>query len=239
MSTFEALLDKAQGRLPPELRRGGKAYDFLAALTPSALYGFSAVMQAQYVFSQLATQDIMAANAEFYISLLAKISTFLLAIFFAMFLLIRRTPIAGERGFVPRLITMGGAYLGVVILMIPAGSGPIWLNLMAMMLVTGGAGFAVYAISFLGRSVSLLPEARKLVVAGPYAYIRHPLYLGEQLALLGAVLQQASLLAFFLLALQCICQLYRMQYEEKILEQAFPDYAQYKARTERLLPGVY
>jgi protein-S-isoprenylcysteine O-methyltransferase Ste14 len=69
--------------------------------------------------------------------------------------------------------------------------------------------------------------------------IRHPLYLGEAVALAGVTLQFLSPWALALLALQCIFQLERMKNEELVLSRAFPDYQDYAARTARLLPGLY
>jgi protein-S-isoprenylcysteine O-methyltransferase Ste14 len=43
----------------------------------------------------------------------------------------------------------------------------------------------------LGRSISILPQARQLVTSGPYAFVRHPLYLGEMTAMLGIAMQTA------------------------------------------------
>jgi len=84
-----------------------------------------------------------------------------------------------------------------------------------------------------------MSEARKLVIGGPYSIVRHPLYLGEQLALVGVALQYMSPVAFALLALQFSFQIYRMGFEEQVLSDAFPEYAAYKARTARLIPGIY
>jgi protein-S-isoprenylcysteine O-methyltransferase Ste14 len=69
--------------------------------------------------------------------------------------------------------------------------------------------------------------------------VRHPLYLGEQLAVVGVVLQYLSVWALLIFALQVLCQIYRMSYEEQVLESQFPDYGAYKARTFRLVPGIY
>ena len=99
--------------------------------------------------------------------------------------------------------------------------------------------FASYAIAFLGRSFSLMPEARELVTGGPYSRLRHPLYVGEELAVIGAAVQFISPLALVLLALQICCQLYRMHCEESVLEKTFPAYGAYRARTARLIPGIY
>jgi len=42
-----------------------------------------------------------------------------------------------------------------------------------------------------------------------------------------------------LLVLVWALQFQRMKYEEQVLFQSFPEYADYMARTARLVPGVY
>jgi protein-S-isoprenylcysteine O-methyltransferase Ste14 len=84
-----------------------------------------------------------------------------------------------------------------------------------------------------------MPEARRLVTAGIYSRIRHPLYFAEALATLGVLLQYRSVGAALLVAAQFAVQLWRMHEEEKVLAAQFPEYAIYRQRTARLLPGVY
>jgi protein-S-isoprenylcysteine O-methyltransferase Ste14 len=52
--------------------------------------------------------------------------------------------------------------------------------------------FALYVVIELGRSFSVMPEARRLVTNGPYSVIRHPVYLGEAVALAGVTSQYLS-----------------------------------------------
>jgi protein-S-isoprenylcysteine O-methyltransferase Ste14 len=42
-----------------------------------------------------------------------------------------------------------------------------------------------------------------------------------------------------ILGLQYVFQLLRIRFEERVLEEAFPNYAPYAARTARLIPGIY
>ena len=103
----------------------------------------------------------------------------------------------------------------------------------------GSAVFSIYSIFCLGRSVSIMAEARRLVTHGPYARIRHPLYLGEEIVLLGITLEFISPWAVALLICQWAFQMRRMSYEELVLKGAFPEYETYMARTARLIPGFY
>ena len=113
------------------------------------------------------------------------------------------------------------------------------LYLVSLLLIIGGTVFAVWATLTLARSISIMPEARRLVTSGPYAFVRHPLYLGEFVVLFGIALQHMMPWALLLLAVQCVFQFERMKNEERVLARAFPNYADYITRTARLLPGVH
>jgi len=113
------------------------------------------------------------------------------------------------------------------------------LDVASTLQILCGVVFALYAVLELGRSFSVMPEARRLVTNGPYSVIRHPVYLGEAVALAGVTSQYLSPWALLLLALQFIFQLERMKNEERVLSCAYPEYRDYAARTARLLPGLY
>jgi protein-S-isoprenylcysteine O-methyltransferase Ste14 len=127
--------------------------------------------------------------------------------------------------------------LGLVKL--PAVTLPVWAMAVSAGLSLGGTVAATYVLFRLGRSFSIMPEARALVTTGPYRHIRHPLYLADFVASLGVMLQFAQPWAAALTAANLALQLWRMRYEERVLSRAFPDYAAYAARTWRLVPGLY
>jgi len=85
----------------------------------------------------------------------------------------------------------------------------------------------------------MMAEARRLVTSGPYRFVRHPLYLAEELAIIGISMQFFSLSTAFVLVVQIAFQLRRMYNEEAVLAATFPEYAAYQARTARLIPGIY
>jgi len=154
-------------------------------------------------------------------------------------LLIRRQPIAKSKGLLPRFAAVAGTYLGIAVVWLPPQPIGFGLSLLSLMLMLGGLGFAIYALAHLGRSFSLMAEARRLVTDGPYASIRHPLYVGEAASLLGLMLQYISPLALALVAVQICIQLIRIKNEENVLASLFPEYEAYRARTARLVPGLY
>jgi len=111
--------------------------------------------------------------------------------------------------------------------------------LLSASLILMGDILAVLILRKLGRSFSIMAEARKLVTHGPYSVVRHPLYAAEQLAVLGALIQFASVEAAILVAVQFSFQLIRMRNEEAVLMHSFPEYADYMLRTPRLIPGIW
>ncbi len=84
-----------------------------------------------------------------------------------------------------------------------------------------------------------MSEARGLVTRGPYRFVRHPLYLVEELAAVAGFIEAFSPAAALLLALQIAFQIRRILNEEAVLEASFPDYARYQATTARVIPGVW
>ena len=104
-----------------------------------------------------------------------------------------------------------------------------------------GAALALTALGSIGSSFSIVPEARTLVVTGPYRLLRHPMYLAELLMLFGVVVGFVRLTT--LVGALCVVglQIYRIHAEEKLLQGAFPaTFADFTARTRfRLIPLLW
>jgi len=129
--------------------------------------------------------------------------------------------------------------LGLLLLtgpLIPAGRGPA-------LLAMGGVLLGVWAILVMRPSnVSVLPELRptaRLVLRGPYRFVRHPMYTAL-LLFTGALLIDAFSPVRLLIWLILLTVLIRkLSYEEQLLMARFPDYAAYRRRSARLLPYIY
>jgi protein-S-isoprenylcysteine O-methyltransferase Ste14 len=107
------------------------------------------------------------------------------------------------------------------------------------LLLIAGLSFAIGSVIVLGRCFGVLPDVRGLVTRGPYRLVRHPLYLGELTAVFGIVLGSHDPLWAGVAWLGCVgLQLARTGYEERNIQAEFPEYAEYAARTKRLIPGV-
>ena len=90
----------------------------------------------------------------------------------------------------------------------------------------------------LGRSFGLLPAARRIVVRGPYRWVRHPMYLGYLIAHVGFLLVNMSLRNGCVLLLLYLVQWVRILREESQLNQS-ESYRIYSNEVRwRLIPGV-
>jgi protein-S-isoprenylcysteine O-methyltransferase Ste14 len=148
----------------------------------------------------------------------------------------RRLPLAKAPGVLPRAWGFVGANLGYAILLLPrAHPGPVMAGFATLIVVAATAGSLV-TLAWLGKAFAILPQARMLVTTGPYAYLRHPLYLFEQLAMVGMALQYRQPGALLLLAFSIAIQFPRMHYEESVLRGAFAAYESYARATPRLIP---
>ena len=109
---------------------------------------------------------------------------------------------------------------------------------LAVAFLLAGTLLAFWSAWYLGTSFSLLPQARTLVTSGPYRYVRHPIYLGGLLITIGEVWLRFSALTVALNVLFLVAQVVRLRAEEAVLERTFPEYADYRARTSALIPGI-
>jgi protein-S-isoprenylcysteine O-methyltransferase Ste14 len=105
-----------------------------------------------------------------------------------------------------------------------------------------GVGFAIWARRALAGNwnpAATLREHHTLVRTGPYAVVRHPIYLGCLVKFLGMFLVLGEVRAF-------VCfwpfeiVLRRILAEERILREAYPkEYADYARRVKRLVPCIW
>lgn len=158
---------------------------------------------------------------------------------FMVVLLIRQKPVARNAGFREFVTAIYGTYLSYAISQLQPQSPLPVFEIIAMVLIFVGTVFTIFSITALGRSFSILPEARSLVTTGTYSLVRHPLYLGELVTLTGMTLHFISPAAILILLLIYYFQMERMKNEEKILAAVFPEYSDYMKRTYRVLPWIY
>jgi protein-S-isoprenylcysteine O-methyltransferase Ste14 len=105
-----------------------------------------------------------------------------------------------------------------------------------------GCLFAAWARMTLGTNWSgraTVKTGHELIVKGPYALVRHPIYTGLLLALAGTIVavgRLRSIAGFFIIVVSIAV---KMHQEERLMEETFPDgYPAYRKRVKALIPGV-
>lgn len=113
---------------------------------------------------------------------------------------------------------------------------------LGLALTVAGIGLAIWARVHLGRNWSARPalkEEHELITSGPYKRIRHPIYTGVLLAILGSALAIDLWLILGLLIFLAIF-VRRVGIEENLMMQQFPSqYPDYKKHTQALLPFIW
>jgi protein-S-isoprenylcysteine O-methyltransferase Ste14 len=110
-------------------------------------------------------------------------------------------------------------------------------------IVAIGGVLRIAPVFILGKRFSglvAIQPGHTLVTGGIYGVIRHPSYLGLLLAAFGWALAFRSGIGVLLAASLIPLIIVRMNAEEELLASEFGDeYGAYRARTSRLIPGVY
>jgi protein-S-isoprenylcysteine O-methyltransferase Ste14 len=140
----------------------------------------------------------------------------------------------------------------VIVLMIGPGWPP-WLELqwvpggwirywIGVGVLASGLGLTVWARPVLGRNWSgriAIKDGQQLVRTGPYRWIRHPIYTGGLIAILGSAVASGRVCGFLAVALACAALGYKIRIEERWLMREFGDqYAEYRRSSWMLVPYV-
>jgi protein-S-isoprenylcysteine O-methyltransferase Ste14 len=183
---------------------------------------------------------IQAASGEItnytLLSIATRASSALFVSLVAATTLTRLPPIRKAAGIEPRIAAMLGTFLLIALAMLPKQELPPIALAFSCALVVTGMLTSFVVLRWLGKAFSIMAEARRLVTHGPYRFVRHPLYVCEELAVIGTFIQVVSPLALIILIVQTVFQFRRMAYEEQVLTATFPEYENYAQRTPRLLP---
>ena len=155
------------------------------------------------------------------------------------FLLMLRPPARSQaHGVMPRMAAFVGTYLPWTIGFFPTYHSAS-LSVLATVCVVSGMALATITVLHLGRAFSLVPQARSVVRSGPYRWLRHPLYLAEEVAVVGALLQFLSPITLIIFVIHIGVQICRIVYEERLLGLVFPEYGAYAKTSWRLIPYVW
>jgi len=111
----------------------------------------------------------------------------------------------------------------------------------ALVIVIGGAiVVSALAVFRSWRFQATVDAGHELATAGPFRYVRHPIYLGLDLLALGSAIWVPTPTLWAAFALMVLAGDLRARAEEALLTSAFgTTYEAYRARTWRFIPGVY
>jgi len=216
-----------------------RSYD-LAMRLPIIVWATAvAGLQLAGLVTYLATADWTHTPALVATTVAARLSLILFLAVIGALTVLRAPRRDAARGLEPRISALLGSFLSYGLLLFPRHELSLAGSAASTVLLLIGNILAICVITRLGRSFSVMAEARRLVTSGAYRFVRHPLYLAEQIATVGAFLQFASVWTALLLVCQLAFQLRRMQHEERVLTAQFPEYVAYSQGTARLVPGLY
>lgn len=111
-----------------------------------------------------------------------------------------------------------------------------------LLLILIGCGFAVWARLILGRNWSGMVTVKKdhvLITRGPYSWVRHPIYSGILLALVGTAVVSGKLVYLIALPATVLALWLKLRTEEKFMLETFGEqYTVYRQRVKALIPYV-
>ena len=228
------------GETDPRLLRAQqtKIYDAVTAL-PLILWFAYGALQLRAILAHDAAM-MLAGTASLFVwvqffSLFAAACFDLLLVYL---LVVRERPVGKAKGVLPRLFGFLGTFLGVGILQLPVASLSLGMQIVAALLIGLGSLGSFLVLWWLGKSFSIMPEARRLVTGGPYGFARHPLYTVEMITISGTALQFQAPWSWAIALAVVVLLWIRSHYEEQVLTESFPEYGAYRARTKRFIPGV-
>jgi protein-S-isoprenylcysteine O-methyltransferase Ste14 len=114
-------------------------------------------------------------------------------------------------------------------------------GIVADLLALVGLSIAIWARATFGGNWSArvtLKENHELIQRGPYRLVRHPIYSGLLLMVLGTAIQAGRVGAFIALVV-CSCGFWvKLRQEERLLAQHLSGYSDYMRRTKALVPFI-
>ena len=132
----------------------------------------------------------------------------------------------------------------VALVLLPDGAAwptPPWVLVVSWILSGVGVVWALWAAVQLGERATPTPVPRAggaLRTDGPYAHVRHPIYTGVLLIVVGITLRTASAAGLALALITVVFFHLKAGFEERLLAERFPGYAAYAAATPRFVPRL-
>jgi protein-S-isoprenylcysteine O-methyltransferase Ste14 len=122
------------------------------------------------------------------------------------------------------------------------GELPVWLTVVSLGLVVGGLVFVWWVLkvnSYAGRTIQV-DAGQTVILTGPYAWVRHPMYSGSVVLWAFAPLALGSWVALPAFWLLIPFYVFRLLNEEKVLRAELAGYSDYCLKTRyHLIPFVW
>ena len=140
------------------------------------------------------------------------------------------------------LFVIAQVVLLVAIVLVPEGDDwptPPWLLGLASVLTLGGMMVIVVSALRLGRALTASPVSRaaaELQTTGLYRWVRHPVYAGLLMLVIGVALRSGNVVAAALAGVLVVFFHRKAAWEERRLREQYPAYDAYAAATPRFLP---
>jgi protein-S-isoprenylcysteine O-methyltransferase Ste14 len=119
----------------------------------------------------------------------------------------------------------------------------VWSFWIGALLTATGILFTVWARVHIGRNWSgtvTIKEGHELVMTGPYAIVRHPIYAGLMLALIGSALARAEWRGILAVVIAFLALWRKLRLEERWMQEQFgPAYEAYRQRVAALIPFLF
>lgn len=116
---------------------------------------------------------------------------------------------------------------------------PAGVRALAALCTLGGLVVIVVAALQLGRSLTATPvpnRANELSTRGLYGVVRHPIYSGVLLVVIGLAIRSASWITLAVALVTVAFFHVKARWEERRLAERHPDYAAYCERVPRFVP---
>ncbi len=119
----------------------------------------------------------------------------------------------------------------------------IYLDISSITLTAAGVALAIWARFYLGQNWSSAVSVKvghELIRTGPYAWVRHPIYSGIILGMIGSALARCAPRGLISIALLWLGFSLKFRMEEQFMRKTFgPEYDDYSRTTGALIPRLH
>ena len=193
------------------------------------------------VYNAIDSVAVYFSQGIYTVPFLSILSTFFSAIYLtlsAIILLSLNQPLSRFETVIPNLISLLAAFGVYLFAYVPSGNLLKVHIAVSLGLIMSGSIIVILSLISLRQAFSVTPQARFLVRTGPYAFVRHPMYIGNILSILGLALLIDSIEAMILFILCSGLQIWRAICEERLLSAHFPEYTEYRTRVGTFMPNL-